>query len=110
MGNAQRGTTANDVPFLALPPEWAKEARGLVGLWHGADPPRTEEALAAAVPMRDALVWRVFLGMPGHGLRSPAGGVDEIMRLSSVHRAPAFAESGAAILLGVGAQDPYPTS
>ena len=30
-------------------------------------------------------------------------------QLSSTHRAPVLAQSGAAILLGVGAEDPYPT-
>ncbi|MGH2626196.1 MAG: alpha/beta hydrolase family protein [Anaerolineales bacterium] len=81
--NAKRGTTANGVPFLALPPERARDAQGAVIFWHGADPPRTEEALAAAVPMRGVPVWRVYLGMPGHGIRSPEGGVEEIMRLAA---------------------------
>ena len=52
-------------------------------MWHGADPPRTEQALAAAVPMRKVPAWRVYLGMPGHGRRSPKGGVEEIMRLAA---------------------------
>lgn len=78
---ARQGVTSNGVPFVALPPEGAKEARGLVLMWHGADPPRTEEALAAAVPMRELPAWRVYLGMPGHGQRSPKGGLEESMRL-----------------------------
>lgn len=55
-------------------------------MWHGADPPRTEQALAAAVPMRKVPAWRVYLGMPGHGRRSPKGGVEEIMRLAAQGR------------------------
>jgi len=78
-----RGLTSNGVPYLALTPEGEKEPKGLVVLWHGADPPRTEEALAAAVPLRAVQAWRIYLGMPGHGRRSPEGGVEEIMRLAS---------------------------
>ena len=78
-----QGVTSNGVPYVALPPESEEEARGLVVMWHGADPPRTEEALAAAVPMRQLPAWRIYLGVPGHGRRSPKGGVEEIMRLAS---------------------------
>jgi dienelactone hydrolase len=77
---ARRGTTANGVPFIALPPDGGREARALVILWHGFDPPRSEEALAAAVPLLALPAWRVYLGLPGNGARIPEGGVDEIMR------------------------------
>ncbi len=83
LADAKEGVTSNGVPYVALPPEGEKEARGLVVMWHGADPPRTEQALAAAVPMRKVPAWRVYLGMPGHGRRSPKGGVEEIMRLAA---------------------------
>lgn len=79
--DARQGVTSNSVPFVALPPEGT--ARGIILLWHGADPPRTEEALAAAVPMKTVPAWRIYLGMPGHGRRSPVGGVEEIMRLAA---------------------------
>lgn len=80
---AEQGVTSNGVPYVALPPEGAKAGRGLVVMWHGADPPRTEEALATAIPMRLLPAWRVYLGMPGHGRRSPKGGFEEIMRLAA---------------------------
>jgi dienelactone hydrolase len=80
LAEAQRGTTANGVPFVALPPEGGRQATGVVILWHGADPPRTEEALAAAVPLRELPAWRIYLGLPLSGQRLPEGGVDEIMR------------------------------
>jgi len=80
---AEQGVTSNGVPYVALPPEGAKAGRGLAVMWHGADPPRTEEALAAAIPMRLLPAWRVYLGMPGHGRRSPEGGFEEIMRLAA---------------------------
>jgi dienelactone hydrolase len=75
-----RGVTANGVPFVALPPEGGQEARGLIISWHGADPPRNEEALASALPMRNVPAWRVYLGLPLSGQRMPEGGFDEIMR------------------------------
>lgn len=77
---ALRGVTANGVPFVALPPDGEQEARGMIILWHGADPPRTEEALAGALPLRDVAAWRVYLGLPLCGQRTPAGGDAEIMR------------------------------
>jgi len=53
---------------------------GLALLWHGFSPPRSEEALAAALPLAGVLAWRVYLGLPLFGQRLVAGGVDEIMR------------------------------
>jgi dienelactone hydrolase len=68
------------VPFVALPPD-SEPARAVVIAWHGGDPPRKEEALAAVVPMRSLPAWRIYLGMPLYGRRKPAGGFEEIMRL-----------------------------
>ncbi|MEX2430528.1 MAG: alpha/beta fold hydrolase, partial [Dehalococcoidia bacterium] len=75
-----RGTTSNGVPFIALPPEDGVEPKGLIIAWHGGDPPRSEEALAGALPMRDVPAWRVYLGLPLFGPRMPEGGMDEIGR------------------------------
>jgi len=83
LAKAIRGVTVNGVPFLALPPDDPASAKALIILWHGADPPRTEEALAAAVPLSTVPAWRVYLGMPGHGARTPPGGFEEIMRLAA---------------------------
>ena len=74
------GITSSGVPFIARPPEGRSDARGLILLWHGADPPRSEEALAAVLPLPQLPCWRVYLGMPLYGRRSPEGGFDEIMR------------------------------
>jgi dienelactone hydrolase len=79
LANAVGGISANGVPFVALRPEEAP-GRAVVIAWHGGDPPRKEEALAAAVPMRALPAWRIYLGMPLYGQRKPAGGFEEIMR------------------------------
>ncbi|HEV7936188.1 MAG TPA: hypothetical protein VGP70_28225 [Actinomadura sp.] len=70
--------TAADVPYVALPPTAidAAPAAGpprLIVAWHGFDPPCTEAAFAAAVPMTGVPAWRVFLG-----LRPPGGGPPEV--------------------------------
>jgi dienelactone hydrolase len=79
LAGASRGTTANGVPFVALPPEGG-QATGVVVLWHGMDAPRTEEALAGAVPMFGLTAWRLYLGLPQSGRRALEGGFEEIMR------------------------------
>lgn len=81
--HAIQGVTANGTPFVALPPAGAVAAQALVVLWHGGDPPRSDEALAAAVPLRHLPAWRVYLDMPLFGRRLPAGGSDELMRLGA---------------------------
>ncbi len=78
--DARCGETASGVPFVALAPAAAEAARALVVLWHGADPPRSPEALAGAVPLQRLPAWRVYLGMPLYGRRSPPGGFAEILR------------------------------
>jgi dienelactone hydrolase len=80
LAGARRGTTANGVPYIALPPDGGRDPRALVVLWHGFDPPRSEEALAAAIPLLSIPAWRVYLGLPGSGARMPEGGVEEVMR------------------------------
>lgn len=73
--------TAAGVPFLALPPAAATDAPAplVVGL-HAFEPPRSESALAGAVPMASLPAWRVYLGLPLFGARLPEGGVTEINR------------------------------
>jgi pimeloyl-ACP methyl ester carboxylesterase len=70
------------VPFLAVPPEGGPSATSptVVG-WHLMDPPRTEAAFAAALPLAGLGAWRIYLGLPMSGSRMPAGGLDELMRL-----------------------------
>jgi pimeloyl-ACP methyl ester carboxylesterase len=73
---------AAGVPFVALPPAGGPRASApIVVAWHLLDAPRTEAALAAAVPLDGLDAWRVYLGMPLSGSRLPDGGMDGIMRL-----------------------------
>lgn len=73
--------TAAGVPFLAVPPEGDRANAPVVAAWHLMDPPRTEAAFAAALPLAGLDAWRIYLGLPMHGARFPEGGVDELMRL-----------------------------
>jgi dienelactone hydrolase len=70
------GTVA-EVPYVALPPTAveavADRPPGLILAWHGFDPPCTEAAFAAAVPMTGVPAWRVY-----PGLRPPGGGPAEV--------------------------------
>jgi alpha-beta hydrolase superfamily lysophospholipase len=49
--------------------------------WHLLDPPRTEAAFAAALPLTGLDAWRIYLGLPLSGSRMPVGGAEELMRL-----------------------------
>jgi len=74
---------ATGVPFLAVPPTAGPRTDAPVVLaWHLMDPPRTEAAFAAALPLAGLDAWRIYLGLPMCGSRSPAGGFDELMRLA----------------------------
>lgn len=74
-----RGVAAG-VPFVAVPPA-SGEAAPLVVVWHMMDSPRTETAMAAALPLDGVPAWRVYLGLPLMSSRTPAGGFEEIMAL-----------------------------
>lgn len=73
---------AAGVPFVARPPAGGRRpgARVVVA-WHLGDPPRTESAFAAALPLHGLDAWRIYLGLPLSGSRLPEGGQEEIMRL-----------------------------
>jgi dienelactone hydrolase len=71
---------AAGVPFVAVPPNGGGDAPVVVA-WHLMDPPRTEAALAAALPLAGLDAWRIYLGLPMHGTRFPEGGVDALMQL-----------------------------
>lgn len=74
---------AAGIPFLAVPPPGGPNAKApVVVAWHLADPPRTEAAFAAALPLDGLDAWRIYLGLPLSGSRLPPGGDEEIMRLS----------------------------
>jgi hypothetical protein len=73
---------AAGVPFLAVPPTTSpRDSAPVVVAWHLLDPPRTEAAFAAALPLHGLDAWRIYLGLPMTGSRLPLGGWDELMRL-----------------------------
>lgn len=74
-----RGTVSG-VPYLALPPASGVSPAPLVLGLHAFEPPRSEAALAGAIPMASLPAWRVYLGLPLFGARLPEGGVPEINR------------------------------
>jgi dienelactone hydrolase len=74
---------AAGVPYVALAPTGDRDDAPLVVVWHLMDPPRSEAAMAAALPLAGLNAWRVYLGLPMFGARAPAGGPDEIMRLAA---------------------------
>jgi dienelactone hydrolase len=74
---------AAGVPFVAVPPANGPRASAPVVVgWHLLDPPLTEAAFAAALPLHGLGAWRIYLGLPMSGSRLPAGGLDELMRLA----------------------------
>lgn len=61
---------AAGVPYVAVPPERERPDAPVVVAWHLADPPRSETALAAALPLAGFDAWRIYLGLPLHSSRS----------------------------------------
>jgi hypothetical protein len=51
--DGERIGTSGGVPYLALPPPDGVERPALVGTLHMMDPPRSEAAMASALPMAD---------------------------------------------------------
>lgn len=83
--------TAAGVPFTALPPTDASDSPApLIVTWHMLDPPRTDAAFAAALPMARVPAWRVHLGMPMCGARMVDGRVDAIIELARKDALTAF--------------------
>jgi pimeloyl-ACP methyl ester carboxylesterase len=74
---------AAGVPFIAVPPtgEPRPDTPTIVA-WHLMDAPRTKAAFAAALPLQGLDAWRIYFGLPMSGSRLPAGGAEEVMRLS----------------------------
>jgi pimeloyl-ACP methyl ester carboxylesterase len=75
-----RGTAAG-VPFLARPPEHPTDRTPLLVGWHMLDPPRTETAMAAALPMADVPAWRVYLRLPECGDAARRAAEDYVLML-----------------------------
>jgi len=72
---------AAGVPYVALSPEGELEGAPLVVVWHLHDPPRSETAMAAALPLNGLPAWRVYLGLPLSGSRLPQGGLEAFLQL-----------------------------
>ncbi|HVM12853.1 MAG TPA: prolyl oligopeptidase family serine peptidase [Egibacteraceae bacterium] len=73
---------AAGVPFVATaPPGGPRPGAPIVLAWHLMDPPRTETAFAAALPLAGLDAWRIYLGLPLSGSRLPPGGFEELMAL-----------------------------
>lgn len=58
---------AGKVPFIANPPVSGREDAPVVVVWHMLDAPRTEVAMAAALPLNDVDAWRIYLRLPVPG-------------------------------------------
>ncbi|NHC15666.1 alpha/beta hydrolase [Motilibacter deserti] len=69
---------AAGVPYVAVPPSTPRPDAPVVLVWHLLDSPRTERAMAAALPLADLDAWRVYLGLPLSGSRLPEGGLDAL--------------------------------
>ena len=72
------GTTTNGVPYVLRAPRGRNAQAPLVVGWHLLDPPRTEGAFAAALPLDGLDAWKLYLGLPMSGTRMPAGGPDAL--------------------------------
>jgi hypothetical protein len=73
--------TAAGVPFVAYAPATPRPQAPAVIAWHLLDAPRTERALAAALPLAALDCWRIYLGLPMTGGRALPGGIEEVMQL-----------------------------
>lgn len=74
---------AAGVPYTALPPAQPSPDAPLVVSWHLMDPPRTDAAMAAALPMEALPAWRVYFGLPMFGRRALPGGAEELFALAA---------------------------
>ncbi|MCD0450589.1 YdcF family protein [Actinocorallia sp. API 0066] len=96
-----RSGSVGGIPFVALPPTAVDTppGDGVIVSFHAFDPPRTEAAMAAALPMTSVPVWRVYLG-----LRLPGDVADrDYVRLlgSTVERAAGELPEAVAALRGL---------
>ena len=105
MTTAQITGTASGVPFVATPPAHPDAHSPIVLTWHLMDAPRTESAMAAALPLNTLDAWRIYLGLPMCSTRTPAGGVEEVMRLG-------YADAVVNLLgpAAIGAVDEFPAA
>jgi alpha-beta hydrolase superfamily lysophospholipase len=64
---------AAGTPYVVLPPAPPTRRRApLVVAWHGLEAPRSERAMAAALPLARLAAWRVYLRLRRPGVRASA--------------------------------------
>ena len=63
---------AAGVPYVAHRPAADCQQAPLVVVLHLMDPPRTEAAMAAALPLAGVPAWRAYLGLPMFGAPNTA--------------------------------------
>jgi pimeloyl-ACP methyl ester carboxylesterase len=80
LDSVQYTDIAAGVPYVAVPPERERPDAPVVVAWHLADPPSSEAAMAAALPLTGLDAWRIYLGLPMHSSRSIDP--DEYLRLA----------------------------
>lgn len=94
---------AAGVPFVGREPSGGPRPEApVVVAWHLLDPPRTESAFAAALPLEGLDAWRFYLALPNTASRLPAGGVEEVMRRAAADILGEFAS------INVRAADEFP--
>lgn len=81
-GDVHSGVAAG-VPYVAVAPETSRTDPPVVVVWHLLDPPRTERAMAAAIPLCGLDAWRVYLGLPLSSARFPEGGPEALFALAA---------------------------
>ena len=65
-----------DTPYVVVPPAGGPRSDAPVVIaYHLLDFPNNERAFAAAVPLDGLDAWKVYLGLPLSGARTPAGGL-----------------------------------
>ena len=74
-GTSQLQAKAGGVPYLAVPPRDPDRAP-VVLAWHMMDPPRTEAAFGAALPLEGLNAWRIYLGLPMGARPQPRSTID----------------------------------
>ncbi|MDG4826805.1 prolyl oligopeptidase family serine peptidase [Asanoa sp. WMMD1127] len=68
--------TAAGVPITVLAPQDPSRPAALVVAWHLLDEPADPARMAALLPLAGLDAWRVYLGLPLTGDRTPPGGPD----------------------------------
>ena len=81
---------AAGAPYVALPPATPTRRTPLVVAWHGLEAPRTERAMAAALPLARLAAWRVYLRLHRSGAHASATplALEQALRLDAEASGP----------------------